>query len=93
MLRQLLSAGLAVLTLQSGQRPAPTPVEKIISQSVVQALSEAAYFKILQNAYAAGWRYSPSDIRSGMKRNLQEWKARLIDKGFVIVTDDPGPGV
>lgn len=63
---------------------------KVITEAQLRSLSEEAYFKTLQNAYDAGWHYAPKDIQSGLKHSLSEWRARLIDQGFVISAEDWG---
>ena len=91
MRRLILAIAIAATTVPVATADTVLRLEaKVITEAQLRTLSEEDYFKILQAAYDVGWRYAPMDIQSGLRHNLSEWRARLLDRGFVIRGDDSG---
>jgi hypothetical protein len=64
--------------------------DKVISEDDARIISARLYSIILMKACRSGWRYPLSHVKSGFKRNFDEFKLQLVNNGYTIV---PGRAV
>ena len=74
----IITMGFCVLAF-----PAQAADKTSISNGQLQDQSDASYIALV---FSDGHpvHYSPGEIVSGLKRHRQEWRARMIDAGFVV---------
>jgi hypothetical protein len=58
-----------------------------ITEEQLRARSDAEYIALITDDNGAGWIYTPEQVASGLRRHYQERRARMIDVGFTIVSD------
>jgi hypothetical protein len=58
---------------------------KPISEETVRIVSAQIYSDILRRACLQGRRYPISQIESGFKRQFQEMKAMMVERGYTVV--------
>ena len=58
---------------------------KPISEETVRVISAQMYSYILRRACLQGRRYPISLIESGFKRQIQEIKAMMVERGYTVV--------
>ncbi|WP_413990652.1 hypothetical protein ACMDCR_00390 [Labrys okinawensis] len=58
-----------------------------IGEVDARRMSDAEYEAILETARRNGWSYPAAQVESGHKRHFQEFRMRLMNRGYEIVSD------
>ena len=68
--------------------PAVADQQQSITDEQLRALSDAEYIALITDKNEDGWSYTPEQVASGLRRQYQERRARMIDVGFTVVSGD-----
>jgi hypothetical protein len=56
-----------------------------IGEADARRISDAEYEALLETARRGGWTYSADQVESGHRRHFQEFRMRLMNRGYEIV--------
>ncbi|GLS17175.1 hypothetical protein GCM10007874_01900 [Labrys miyagiensis] len=84
MTRAVLAVLLALLPNLAAH---PGEAHHRIGEVDARRLSDAEYEAILETARRNGWIYPAEQVESGHRRYFQEFRMRLMNRGYEIVSD------
>ena len=92
----MLKSSVLVLTISAMLVAGPVLAEddansrKVVFETAVRIASDDAYMEIVRQAWSKGWRFTIEQIESGSRRHFEEFKLRLIDDGYLILSGEAG---
>lgn len=58
-----------------------------IRETEARRISDAEYEAVLEAARRNGWTYPADQVESGHRRHFEEFRMRLLNRGYEIVLD------